>query len=918
MRHRHNRNRHIRSLFVVALCLSLVLTPAGLLAQDNKAPKPDQDNRARKANYELAARWTSQKVGKLVFDTSVTPHWLETGDRFWYSYETSQGKKFYIVDPLRKAKTPLFDNAKMAAMLTNLTRIPYDALHLPINTIKFVRKDSAFQFDVSVPRDADIPGAKKELQIDTRAEQGRSGEDKEQEDLEQAPEEQVMAAQDRAQREQPPQPRNRMLYFEYDPATAKLTLLEDFQPPRKPRWASISPDEKTVIFARGHNLFMMDAENYAKAQKKEDDASIAETQITTDGEEHFSYARRLTEEEKRQIRTGGKDKFPRVPAININWSKDSRKVAVNRIDQRKVADLWVINSLSQPRPTLETYRYAMPGEVNVPQSTLEVFDLASKTRVKVKADRFKDQTVAISTARVTPLERERARTLRVERGDQDQQQEQQQQQQRGPGGAQVEPKWLSDTSDKLYFSRTSRDMHRVDICVADAATGEVKTLIEERLNTYVETKPLWLVNNGQELIHWSERDGWGHYYLFDGGGALKNQITSGEFYCDEIEWIDEKARTIFFAANGREPGEDPYFDHFYRAGFDGGGLKLLDPGDGSHAALASDSGRYFVDNSSRVNCEPKSTLYDQLGNVVMELEKTDLAALAEAGFKFPEPFKVKADDGVTDLYGVMYKPFDFDPNRKYPIIAFVYPGPQTESVTKTFTPRNDRITLAQFGFIVIEVGNRGGNPQRSKWYHNYGYGNLRDYGLADKKAAIEQLARRNPFIDIDRVGIYGHSGGGFMSTAAMLVYPDFFKVAVSSSGNHENNVYNKNWSEKHHGVREVTDKDGNIKFEYDIEKNSELAKNLKGHLLLVTGDIDDNVHPANTLRMADALIKANKRFDFFIIPGKRHGYADATNYFFWIRADYFCRHLLGDAAESVDMIELNKEREQSGERGRGR
>jgi dipeptidyl-peptidase 4 len=376
MRHRHNLSRHVRRLYAVTLCFSLVLTPTGLLAQDTKAPKPDQDNRVRKANYELAARWTSQKVGKLVFDTSVTPHWLEAGDRFWYSYETSQGKKFYIVDPLRKTKALLFDNAKMAAMLTNLTRIPYDAQHLPINTLKFIRKDAAFQFDVSVPRDAEIPGSKKELQLDTKAEQGRSGEDKEQDDPEQAPAEQIRGGQDRAQREQPPQPRNRILYFEYDLATAKLTLLEDFQPPRKPRWASISPDEKTVIFARGHNLFMMDAENYAKAQKKEDDASIVETQITTDGEEHFSYARRLTEEEKREIRAGAKDKPSRVPAININWSKDSSKIAVNRVDQRKVADLWVINSLSQPRPTLESYRYAMPGEVNVPQANLEVFDLA--------------------------------------------------------------------------------------------------------------------------------------------------------------------------------------------------------------------------------------------------------------------------------------------------------------------------------------------------------------------------------------------------------------------------------------------------------------------------------------------------------------------------------------------------------------
>ena len=283
----------------------------------------------------------------------------------------------------------------------------------------------------------------------------------------------------------------------------------------------------------------------------------------------------------------------------------------------------------------------------------------------------------------------------------------------------------------------------------------------------------------------------------------------------------------------------------------------------------------------------------------MGLETTDLSAMMESGYKFPEPFKLKADDGMTDLFGVLYKPFDFDPNKKYPIIAFVYPGPQTESVTKTLRREMTAWRWPELGFIVIEVGNRGGHPQRSKWYHNYGYGNLRDYGLADKKSAIEQLSRRMPFIDIDKVGIFGHSGGGFMSTAAMLVYPDFFKVAVSSSGNHENNIYNRQWSEKHDGVKEVTDKDGNIKFEYDIDKNSDLAKNLKGRLLLVTGDIDDNVHPANTYRMADALIKANKRFDMLVIPGKRHGYADATNYFFWVRADYFAKHLIGDSASSV-------------------
>ena len=888
--------RLIQRALVVLFCFSLGLTPVASFAQDAKAPA---DNRARKPNYDLASRWTTAKVTKLVFDTSVTPHWLESGDRFWYSYETSQGKKWWMVDPARKTKTPLFDNAKMAALLTGLTRIPYEAQHLPIATIKFIKNDTKLQFDANVPIDAEIPGVKK-YEPPPRGQQARGEQDQNQDQQTQ-----------RTAGAQPPAPRTRPIYFEYELATARLTLLTDFKPPQKPRWASVSPDEKTVVFARGHNLYMMDAANYAKAQEKEDDTTIVETQLTTDGEADYGFDRRLAEEEKRNYRFSDKNKTPRVPAITVYWSKDSKKLAVQRNDQRKVGELWVINSLASPRPTLETYRYGMPGEVNQPQAEIEVFEPSSKGRVKIKTDRFKDQQLAVYTAAVTHVERERARVFQVDRGDQEQQQ---QQQQGPPTTGQVEPKWLSDTSDKLYFNRTSRDLKKIDVCVADTATGEVKTLIEERLNTYVETKPLRLLSTG-EMIHWSERDGWGHYYLFDANGTLKTQLTSGEFVCSDIEGIDEKTRTLYFSATGREASEDPYYAHVYSVSLSGGGIKLLDPGDSTHNVTMSDSSKYFVDNSSRINTPPVAMINDALGNCVLQLEQTDVTALIEAGFKYPEPFKVKADDGITDLYGVMYKPFDFDANKRYPIIAFVYPGPQTESVTKNFATRNDRITLAQFGFIVIEVGNRGGNPQRSKWYHTFGYGNLRDYGLADKKAAIEQLSRRHPFIDIDRVGIYGHSGGGFMSTAAMLVYPDFFKVAVSSSGNHENNIYNRWWSEKHHGVKEVTDKDGNIKFEYNIEKNSELAKNLKGHLMLATGDIDNNVHPANTLRMADALIKANKRFDMVILPGKRHGYADAGNYFFWVRADYFCKHLLGEMADSVDMVELNREREQVGDKG---
>lgn len=853
--------RRFFALFCLFLFLALFLafSSPSLMAENTKV---------QKANYELASRFTSQKVSKMVFDTSVSPHWLEFSDRFWYSYETPGGKNFYLVDPAWKSKKPIFDNAKMAAELTKIIGTPYDAQHLPIKNLKFVKKDTAVQFEVEISKDEEVVGARKEEKV-------------------------VEKEKEEKKKEEEKEAKTKTLYFEYDLKTGKLTYLEGYEPPpKKAKWASISPDEKTVIFARNHNLYMMDAASYALALKNPDDPKIVEVQLTTDGEEHYSYARRLSEEEKKEFKKDYKDKDEktwRVPPVRIHWSRDSRKFSLIREDQRKVADLWVINSLAEPRPTLETYRYAMPGEVNVPQYEIFIFDRETKNRVQVKAEKFKDQSVAILTARLSSKQREEERP---------------------------EALWLSETSDKLYFSRQSRDLHKLDICLASSETGEVKVLIEERMNTYVETRPLFIVANGKELIHWSERDGWAHYYLYDGEGKLKNQITSGEFSCQSIEGIDEKSRVLYFTACGREPGQDPYYMHLYRVNFDGTGLKLLNGEDAFHAAQMNDSAKYIVDNFSKVNTAPKSVLRDSSGSILLELETADLSRLFEAGYKFPEPFKVKAADGVTDIYGVMYKPFDFDETKKYPIILNVYPGPQTESVTKSFSPRSANVPLAQFGFIVIEVGNRGGHPQRSKWYHNYGYGNLRDYGLADKKAAVEQLVARHPFIDIDRVGIYGHSGGGFMTAAAMLVYPDFFKVGVASSGNHENNVYNKWWSEKHHGVKEVVDKDGNIKFEYSIDKNSEIAKNLKGHLLLATGDMDNNVHPANTLRLANALIKANKRFDFFIFPGQRHGFGDMNDYWFWIRADYFCKYLLGDWSQSVDIVELNREKEQSGDKKR--
>ena len=889
----HPSARVARMAFGLCLLALALMAPASLRAQKPEPPAPPAPN------YDLAAQWTSQKVGKLVFDTSVNPRWLEHSDRFWYAYQTRDGRRFLLVDPIKKTKAPLFDHAKMAATLTTITRLPYDAQHLPFSNVRFVKKDSAIEFDVQVPADAVIAAPAKPSTTTEQASAVRPPAE--------IDEPQQRGGQAAAGGGARSGPRNRTLHFEYDLATARVSLLEaDPHNARLPRWASLSPDEKTVVFSRKDNLFMMDTDNFAKALKKADDTSIVEVQLTTDGVENYSYGRTAREianqreqeqqQQQQQREDGGgdgedderdmDDPTGRMQAVNLIWSRDSNKVALVRRDSRKVSDLWVINALAQPRPTLETYRYSMPGEANIPQSEIHIFDRNSKQRVTVKEDRFPDQGVQIAAmAPRNNIQRDPRRPIPAQ--------------------------WLGDGSDKLYFTRLSRDQHRMDVAVADTATGEVKTLIEERLNTYVESKPLRLVNGGTEMIFWSERDGWGHFYLYDAAsGALKNRITEGEFVATAIEGVDEKARVLFLSAGGREKGEDPYYTHLYRVGLDGTGFKLLNPGDASHNVSVTESAKYFVDNASRVNGSPESNLYDVTGVNVLKLETPDLAPLLEAGFKFPEPFTVKADDGITDLYGVMYKPFDFDPSKKYPIIAFVYPGPQTESVTKTFNPRSNNISLAQFGFIVVEVGNRGGHPQRSKWYHNYGYGNLRDYGLADKKAAIEQLAKRHSFVDINRVGIWGHSGGGFMSAAAILVYPDFFKVAWSESGNHENNIYNNSWSEKHHGVKEV-EKDGKITFEYDIEKNSELAQNLKGHLMLITGDIDNNVHPTNTYRLADALIKANKRFDMFVLPGVRHSFQPVSGYVNWLRGDYFARHLLGASSETIDIVELNREKEQT-------
>jgi dipeptidyl aminopeptidase/acylaminoacyl peptidase len=859
---------------------------ATLLVAVAAVPVAGQSGETGVANYRLAARFAPYKIRRMIYSTTVTPRWIEGTERFWYEWESAAGKSFNLVDPVAGTKRPIFDNDRIAAELTRITRDPWDGQHLPIRRIRFL-DGNTLQFEVESSQDDTVRDAEAERGDQQRGDSARA---------------------------RPPRPKKKVFHFQYDVARQALRELAAYEePPNHPSWASVAPDGQTIVFARRHNLYMMTAEAYQRileARRGKDSTQadsadwkveVEETQLTTDGEAFYSYAdfdAGMTDDEKEKRKDHRK-------GVSISWSRDSRRFALVRQDARRSGDLWVIKVVGNKRPQLETYKYDMPGEANVIQSELLVYDLGSRTMVKVKADRFKDQRLGLFDAR----------------------------QLRYPDS--IEPRrslWLADNADQVYFWRRSRDQHKVDVCVADATTGEVRVLIEERLNTYVEHQNLELLRSG-DVLWWSERDGWGHVYRFGPDGALKHRLTEGPWRVEGIIGVDEARGFAYLSGNGREAGEDPYYLHQYRVGLDGRALTLLNPGGFDHQVGdlrrlpyggfggregLSPGTRYFVDNYSRVDTVPAVALYDGVtGRKVLDLETADLSRLLEAGYRFPERYTVKAADGVTDLVGVMFKPFDFDSTRRYPVVAYVYPGPQNEAVSQSFNPQPFETGLAQFGIVVVTVGNRGGHPSRSKWYHNYGYGNLRDYGLADKKAAIEQLRDRYDWIDLDRVGIYGHSGGGFMSTAAMLVYPDFFKVAVSSSGNHDNDVYNWNWSEKHHGIKEVI-KGDSTSFEYDIERNSELARNLKGHLLLTTGDEDNNVHHANTFRMAEALIKANKRFDFFIFPGQRHGYGTMSDYWYWLRAEYFVKHLLGDTRWDANIAELNLEREQTGGGGGNR
>lgn len=632
----------------------------------------------------------------------------------------------------------------------------------------------------------------------------------------------------------------------------------------------LSPDKKLEAFVYKYNV-------YVRPRGGGDS-----TQLTTDGVQHWSYG--LGEPRPSELQRPQ----PRRP--QIRWSPDSKKLSVYRTDERNVAPMPYISYTPQ-RPKAYSQPYALPGDSIVPVPGFHILDIEAKTNIAVKLAPTPSQLSINGSAR--------------------------------------DSTW-SALSDKVYITWFTRGSKSAYLASVDAKTGSVRVIARDSSKTYVEIAPpsggdpvSWYVTkDGSDAFWWSERDGWSHLYRLDAGGGttiaqagtpagranvangevesssasafrsgiVKNQLTSGQWNVGSIQFVDEATKQIYFTARGREPGRLVYYSHLYRANYDGSGLTLLTPEDANHEIEFSPNGKYFVDTYSRIE-KPSVSLLRAApdGRVIRKLEEADVSRLAATGWKPAQVFTVKARDGGTDLYGVIYFPSKLDSTKKYPIISHIYPGPQVGSVGAwRFKGGGEPFSLAELGFVVIQLDHLG-TPLRSKSFHDNYYGNFGDNGLPDHMGAIKQLAARYPFIDLERVGIFGHSGGGFASTDAILRYPEFFKVAVSGAGNHDNRSYNIYWAEKYQGLmkKDTVRKTDN----FELSANKTMAKNLRGHLLLMHGDMDDNVHPAMTIQVVDELIKANRSFDFIWAPNRNHGLNEP--YFIRRRWDYFVEHLLG-------------------------
>jgi len=599
----------------------------------------------------------------------------------------------------------------------------------------------------------------------------------------------------------------------------------------------LSPDGKYAAFIQSWNLWIKEV------------ATGSEKALTSDGEENFGYA---------TDNAGWRKSDKPV----LSWSPDSKKIATFQQDQRHVSNMYLVKTKTGA-PELKEWKYPLPGDSDIIRIYRVIIDINKDPgliRLRMSSD-----------ARRGTL----CDDISCEGGFDD-------------------VAW-SDDSRQLVFVSTSRDHKQENVRIADCETGEVKSIFEEKVLTQYESGQgsinwKYLSKTG-EIIWYSERSDWGHLYLYDiSSGTLKNQITSGNYVVTQVLNVDQKNRVIFFIGCGKETNTNPYFRYLYRVDLSGKNLSLLTPGKGDHTVRFSPDGKYFIDSYSQPDIPPVTEVRDVKGKLIETLEKTDISRLTATGWKPPELFTVKSADNRWDLYGLMFTPSNLVSTMKYPVIVNIYPGPQGGSVGSwSFqAARSDNQALAELGFIVVQLEGSC-NPGRSKSFHDVCYGNMGENTMHDQISGLKQLGEKYKFLDLDRVGVWGHSGGGFATASAMFKYPDFFKVGISESGNHDNRNYEDDWGERYIGLENM-DKNGISN--YENQANQIFARNLKGKLLLVHGGMDDNVPPYNSYLVADSLIKANKDFDFLLLPNARHGYGSDSYYMMRRRWDYFVLYLL--------------------------
>ena len=605
-----------------------------------------------------------------------------------------------------------------------------------------------------------------------------------------------------------------------------------------PRDSVRSPDGRYAAFIRDFNLWVRDL------------TTNQDRALTADGVKDFGYA----------TNNAG---WTNSDAPVLLWSPDSKKIATFQHDGRGVSDMYLV-STSVGAPRLETWKYPLPQDKEIFRIQRVIIDVdpARVIRLQMPPDQHRS-TISDHIAEGT-------RFLDVE--------------------------WYPDSSSVAFVS-SSRDHKQAVLRVADAKTGGVRTVLQEESATQFQSginavgNSNWRVlPSTREVLWWSQRSNWGHLYLYDlASGALKRQVTTGNWNVADVLRVDEASRTLYVTGVGREGGRDPYYQHLYRVSLDRSDVQLLTPENANHTVTLSPDGRYFVDVYSTPTTAPVSVVRRITGEVAVELERTDITRLVATGWKPPTPIVVKARDGQTDLYGLMFTPTNLDPSRKYPIINYIYPGPWGSSVgSRNFLPaRVDHQALAELGFVVVTIDGMG-TEWRSRSFADFYYGNMGDNTIPDQITGMRQLAARFPYIDVERAGIWGHSGGGFAAASAMFRYPEFFKAGISESGNHDNRNYEDDWGERFQGLLR---RDGS-RDNYDSQANQLVAGNLRGKLLLVHGAMDDNVPPYNTYLVVDALVKANKDFDLIILPQQRHGYGTDNAYVMRRRWDFFVRHLL--------------------------